>query len=203
LIAVVFIFSRIPLYRHLMALDLNVDPSSGQPRADSLVDRASAIYLLKGFPSDWRTDDVLRMFEAGGYSSAKRKMGAEAEVISANKGAQSASATATATAAGSSADDSKMVDVGEAAAASAVSSASAAAAPLPVVVTAAPKIIWIDDASLYLSIPRSDAAKMDAFVASLSSARPDAVPADIAIAKFVEADEQGRAESATNADASM
>lgn len=184
-----------------MALDLNVDPSSGQPRADSLVDRASAIYLLKGFPGDWRTDDVLRMFEAGGYSSAKRKMGAEANA--ANRGAQSASAIAPAASDASSGDDSKMVDVGEAAAASSVSSASSAAAPLPVVVTAAPKIIWIDDASLYLSIPRSDAAKMDAFVASLSSARPDAVPADIAITKFVEADEQGRAESATNADASM
>jgi hypothetical protein len=38
------------------------------------------------------------------------------------------------------------------------------AQPVPVVVTAAPALTWIDGSSLFLSVPRADAAKMADFV---------------------------------------
>jgi len=143
---------RIPLFRHLMALDLNVDSETGQPRADSLVDSSAAVYLMRGLPSEWRAEDILACFE-GKYTSAKRKMGVEETT------ATSAQGTAVA------ADDSKMTDVADSNSSSgSTGTGTSAASPLPVIVTAAPTLTWIDGSSVFLSLPRGDSTKMNAFI---------------------------------------
>ena len=148
------------------------------PRADSLVDQSSCIYLLKGFPVEWKTEDILRMFE-GHYTCAKRKMGEGDD----SKDAASA--------------DINMTD----ASSSSTASAAAAAAPLPVIVTAAPKLIWIDDASLFLSIPKADAPKMDAFLlANAAGANTALIPETVSITKFaLSAEEQAAKDAAAAA----
>lgn len=181
---------RIPLFRHLLALDLNVDPSTGLPRADSLVDASSVIYLMRGFPAEWRADDIARMFEGGNYTCAKRKMG---DGNGNGNGKDEKKKTETAAAA----DAAAMVDV---AAPSVDSAAGSSAAPLPVIVTAAPKFIWIDDVSLFLSIPCADQAKFEAFLASnANGANPAVVPAGVSITKFAGGTEEAAGKAVDSA----
>ena len=167
---------RIPLFRHLLALDLNVDPTTGLPRADSLVDPSSVVYLMRGFPAEWRAEDIAHMFE-GNYTCAKRKMG---EGHGNDNGKEEKKKTEAQAAAAASSDASAMVDVAPSAAAE-----DSSAAPLPVIVTAAPKFIWIDDVSLFLTIPLADQAKFEAFLAAnANGANTAVVPAGISITKF-------------------
>lgn len=145
--------NRIPLYRHLMALNLNVDASTGQPIDDSLVDETSTIYLMKGFPREYTNGDIQRSFE-NGYVSAKRKMAT-------GEGADEGETTKPKIEPTSASSDA-MTDV-----APPVSSASVAdssPSPSPVIVTAQPKVIWISDESLFLCVPIEDTSKFDAFL---------------------------------------
>lgn len=143
---------RIPLYRHLMALDLNVDAATGLPRPDSLVDATSTIYLMRAFPSEYKNDDILRLFET--YVSSKRKMADASE---------------------------DMRDVGE--------EAVTTAQPSDDIVTAAPKIQWIDDQSVFLTVPVADTDKMDAFLVTLvadQKTEGSTIPSTIEISKFAQ-----------------
>jgi hypothetical protein len=163
--------NRIPLFRHLMALDLNTDPDTGAPRMDTLVDPSAAVFVLRGLPEAFRNEDVSKMFEEGRYTSAKRKMDDKSVAPSSSiAAAASPAAVAAAASASSGATPSTsdaMTDVVEPSSASGVeksSSSTSLAQPVPVVVTAAPALTWIDGSSLFLSVPRADAAKMADFV---------------------------------------
>lgn len=85
--------NRVPLYRHLMALNLNCT-ADGEPGVDELVDIKSTIYIMRAFPAEWKTEDVLGIFEEK-YANSKRKLDEQA----ANAAAAATNSNATVTAA--------------------------------------------------------------------------------------------------------
>jgi len=178
--------NRVPLFRHLMSLNFNLD-DSGMPRSDTLVEKDAVVYLMSGVPNDWRNEDVLKLFEPYTRVKRKREMDEEEEDAAVMDVARKSPRAA------SSADATSMRDVSSTEASSSSSSSSpSATAPLPVsapsveIVTSAPRLIWVDSSSVFLSIPKCDASKMERFIEEHISKKKEAASKDDGDAEMVD-----------------